>query len=203
MPMLKTVCRIVEILFCLISLVIAFPIIIGFCVIVIFLSGRSPLIAHLRVGKYGTSLWVYKIRTMWTYKISYLRYSPFVEYIDNSSKEECILSNKFAVFLRRSSLDELPQLAQVILGNMSIVGPRPITQEEIDLYYGDYKTKLLSITPGITGLWQIHKSRKYLTYRQRKKYDLFYIKCSGKKRITLNIYILLMTVKSMSCLYGR
>ena len=75
-------------------------------------------------------------------------------------------------FLRRSSLDELPQFFNVLLGEMSVVGPRPIVEKEIQRY-GVYMDKILSVRPGLTGLWQV-SGRNNLSYARRVKLDLSY-----------------------------
>ena len=84
---------------------------------------------------------------------------------------------KIGDFLRRTSIDELPQLINILNGSMSIVGPRPIVQKEIDLY-GDYANKLFSVVPGLTGYWQAN-GRSDTTYEERIKMDMYYIDNRG------------------------
>ncbi len=195
--------RVIEILLCSILLFFFFPVFIISCIIIVIVSGKSPLIAHLRVGQHKKNLWIYKIRTLWNEATSYKDYKPIIEYIiceekdknNDPKKDGC----EFSKLLRRSSLDELPQLIQVIRGQMSLVGPRPITKTEINLYYQDVSDELLSIKPGITGLWQV-KKRSTLSYNQRKKYDLFYIRC--QKKSLLNTIIIFNTMLSMIGLEG-
>ena len=95
-------------------------------------------------------------------------------------------------FLRRTSMDELPQLMNVLKGEMSIVGPRPVVEEELALY-GDDADELLSIKPGITGYWQTH-GRGDSTYEsgERQKLELHYVR---HQSLGLDIKILLKTVK--------
>ena len=78
-------------------------------------------------------------------------------------------------FLRRTSLDELPQIFNVLRGEMSLVGPRPVIQEELDKYYGEAAKLYCSIKPGITGLWQV-SGRSDLSYAERVALDSTYIK---------------------------
>ena len=73
------------------------------------------------------------------------------------------------------SLDEMPQLVHVIRGEMSLVGPRPITRAELDAYYGNAAAEVLSLRPGITGLWQV-MGRNRLTYAQRRRLDLWLVR---------------------------
>jgi len=91
--------------------------------------------------------------------------------------------------LRRSSLDELPQLWNVIKGEMSLVGPRPIVHDEIAKYKEAY-TWYAKTTPGVTGLWQV-SGRSRTTYPERVAYDTFYVR---NWSIWLDIYLLAKTV---------
>jgi exopolysaccharide production protein ExoY len=83
--------------------------------------------------------------------------------------------SSFARMCRRFSLDELPQLVHVVAGQMSLVGPRPITQAELLKYYGASAGEVTAILPGMTGLWQI-MGRNRLNYRQRRRLDLFLVR---------------------------
>ncbi|HLJ49614.1 MAG TPA: sugar transferase [Bryobacteraceae bacterium] len=143
------------------------------------LSGRSPLVAHLRVGHRGRPLWVFKYRTMWdrparNWGFRWVEYLPANGSVAKSVDDPRVTS-RFARFCRRHSLDELPQLLHVARGEMSFVGPRPITSSEIDEYYRDHAAEVLSARPGLTGLWQI-RGRNRLTYRQRLRLDLFLVR---------------------------
>jgi len=78
-------------------------------------------------------------------------------------------------FIRRASLDEIPQLLQVVIGQMALVGPRPITREEIVRYYDGSQEVFLSVKPGVVGLWQV-SGRSKLSYQQRREFDLRYVR---------------------------
>jgi len=91
--------------------------------------------------------------------------------------------------LRRTSLDELPQLINILRGDMSLVGPRPIVQAEVNRY-GEAIDRVLSIRPGLTGLWQV-SGRNNLTYEQRVALDLHYV---SRRSLVLDLAILLRTV---------
>ena len=95
-------------------------------------------------------------------------------------------------FLRKSSLDELPQLWNVLRGEMSLVGPRPIVSGELPRY-GKYIVYYMAVRPGLTGLWQIN-GRNDVSYRRRVAYDVIYAR---KSRTGDNLRILLMTVPSV------
>jgi lipopolysaccharide/colanic/teichoic acid biosynthesis glycosyltransferase len=93
-------------------------------------------------------------------------------------------------FLRRTSLDELPQLWNVLRGEMSLVGPRPIIREEL-LRYGRASASYLAVRPGITGLWQT-MGRNDTDYRRRVAMDVYYVR---NQTVLLDIYILAKTVR--------
>jgi exopolysaccharide production protein ExoY len=147
------------------------------------LSGRSPLIAHRRLGLNGEPFWILKIRTMWD-----RRRKPaapgWIEYLSDTNVPvikgvpDPRVTSRLAAFCRRYSVDELPQLLQVATGRMCLVGPRPLTRQELDAYYGSDCGEVLSIRPGLTGLWQV-MGRNRLTYAQRRRLDLFFVRKSG------------------------
>jgi len=93
-------------------------------------------------------------------------------------------------YLRATSLDELPQLFHVLSGNMSLVGPRPVTQEEIDTYYREAAELCFSVPPGITGLWQV-TGRSGTTYEYRVGLDSWYVR---NWNVWLDMVILFKTV---------
>jgi lipopolysaccharide/colanic/teichoic acid biosynthesis glycosyltransferase len=172
----------------LLALVSLSPVLIVAGSTVFILSRRSPLLAHRRVGKDGRKFWLFKFRTMWdgtanrdsTRFIEFIRQDPV-----NGRKlaHDPRVTSRFAAFLRKHSIDELPQLANVLIGEMSLVGPRPLTQGELTEHYGADKVEVLSIKPGITGLWQT-MGRSRLTYRQRVRLDLFLA-----RRRSLGLYL--------------
>jgi exopolysaccharide production protein ExoY len=160
------------------SLILSFPILMSVCLITWMLSGRSPLVAHRRVGKDGRPMWVYKVRTMWGPRKSRRLRFRMVEYLRGSVVPECKcrfdprITSRFAVFCRKYSVDELPQLWLVACGEMSMVGPRPMTEPELITHYGSDTWRILQVKPGLTGLWQI-RGRNNLNYRQRRRLDMF------------------------------
>lgn len=142
-------------------------------------SGRSPLIAHLRVGENYLPLWMLKVRTMWDGQPPG-DVSGLVEHIIQApaaakDPQDGRVGSLFAAFCRRFSVDEIPQLIHVVRGEMSLVGPRPITVEEIAEHYGDDALETLTLRPGLTGLWQV-AGRSRLTYAQRRRLDLFLVR---------------------------
>jgi exopolysaccharide production protein ExoY len=151
------------------------------------LSGRSPLVAHLRVGRNDKPFWMLKLRTMWKGRNGATRGSraeecarptlSWIEYVVADAAEEGKLpsdprvTSRFAAFCRRHSIDELPQLWHVFRGEMSLVGPRPLTRAELVRHYGVHIPELLSVKPGLTGLWQVY-GRSAIRFPQRSAMDL-------------------------------
>ena len=112
-----------------------------------------------------------------------------VEWTDNHKLKEDPRITRVGNVLRKLSLDELPQLWNIIRGEMSLVGPRPIVNEE-KYRYGDIFELYTCVLPGMTGLWQV-SGRNNTTYEQRVKLDSYYVK---NWSIWLDIYILIKTV---------
>lgn len=172
--------RTIDILGALIGLVLLSPIFL-IVAIAIKLDSKGPIIfGHTRKGLHGKDIKVYKFRTM--YENSQEIFNNFTkeqkeEFYKNFKLENDPRVTKIGDFLRRTSIDELPQLINILNGSMSIVGPRPIVQKEIDLY-GEYANKLFSVVPGLTGYWQAN-GRSDTTYEERIKMDMYYIDNRG------------------------
>lgn len=143
--------------------------------IIPFSVKASPMFGHKRIGKNGKEFKVWKFRTM--RKDSRPLEEIFTKEQMEEYKRDFKVTNdprvtKFGSFLRKTSLDELPQLFNILIGNMSIVGWRPIIQEEVDRY-GDNKELLLKVKPGLTGYWASH-GRSDIEYSRRMKMELYY-----------------------------
>jgi len=160
------------------------------------LSGRSPFVAHLRVGQHGQPFWTLKLRTMWDREPAQ---SKWIERIvaepaeDGKDPRDPRVVSRFAAFCRRHSIDELPQLWHVARGRMSLVGPRPLTHGEVSLYYGAHAHELLSVKPGLTGLWQVY-GRSAIRFPQRSAMDLEMVRCLDAR---LYFKILLRTIPAI------
>ncbi len=146
------------------------------------LSGRSPWIAHRRVGQSGEVLWMFKLRTMWgSEKSSGVSGEGWIEYIrddegaETKRADDPRVAHWIAGFCRRHSIDELPQLWHVIRGEMALIGPRPMTASEIRRHYGADAGEVLGVKPGMAGLWQV-SGRNRLTYRERRELDLLFVR---------------------------
>ncbi len=147
--------------------------------IVYLLSGDSaPIFYHqTRIGKEGKEFMLHKFRTMVPNSAELLeeilkdeaRRIEWHKYhkLDNDPR-----ITKLGKFLRKTSLDELPQFLNIFLGDMSIIGPRPLVDDEIDAY-GDDQKKLLSLRPGLTGWWACN-GRSCTTDTKRRELELFY-----------------------------
>jgi len=150
--------------------------------VIVLLSHRSPLVAHRRVGHRGEEFWVLKLRTMWGGAAENRSSSAwFVERLRAAAVPgaknagDPRVTSAFAAFCRKYSIDELPQLYHVLCGEMSLVGPRPLTQDELSQHYGRAAREVLQLKPGLTGLWQV-RGRSRLSYHQRRRLDLFLVR---------------------------
>lgn len=168
----------------MVLVIMVFPLVLPICLalmIAIKCTSRGPVLyRHLRVGQNGRRFHLYKFRTMVTNSEHILRMHLAGNHI---ARQEWKRQHKLQVdprvtslgrFLRRTSLDELPQIINVFLGNMSFVGPRPIVPGEITRYgraYGIYS----AAKPGITGLWQVN-GRGTVSYGRRISLDVEYVK---------------------------
>ncbi|PJI08932.1 MULTISPECIES: sugar transferase [Clostridium] len=154
-------------------------------------SKGSIIFGHERLGYKGKHIKVYKFRTMIENAEGVLKkLTPEQkrEYKENFKLEHDPRITKVGDFLRRTSLDELPQLLNIFIGNMTIVGSRPIVQKELPKY-GKYGKKFLSVKPGLTGLWQT-SGRSDTSYEERVALDMKYIDNRG---IWSDIKIILKT----------
>jgi exopolysaccharide production protein ExoY len=152
-----------------VALALLLPVLIVVAAAITALSRRSPLIRHTRVGWQGETLAMWKFRTMWGADEA-VDCDPTIKLADDPR-----VTSRFAAWCRRTSVDELPQLFHVVRGQMSFVGPRPITRVEIDKFYGDCAAELLSLRPGLTGLWQL-MGRNRLSYAKRRELDLLFVR---------------------------
>ena len=163
--------------------------------IIIFLDDGLPTIfAQNRIGKNGKIFKCYKLRSMLNNAEDILKNNEAMMkiYIENGYKIPEELETrytKYGSFLRKSSLDELPQLFNVFLGHMNLVGPRPIVPKELEHYQGEKRKAFLSMKPGMTGLWQV-SGRSDLDYPERVDFELSY---KSKRSIFLDLKILFKT----------
>ena len=134
---------------------------------------------QLRYGKNGKMFRLYKFRSMCMNADEKLeKYLKENEEARKEFEETQKLDNdpritKLGAFLRKTSLDELPQMINILFGQMSFIGPRPVIKKEIERY-GKNKNKFLSVKPGLTGYWQVN-GRSNTTYKERMELELYYV----------------------------
>lgn len=164
-------------------------------IVIIKLDSKGPVFyKHKRIGKNGKYIYLFKFRTMYMdskEKLEELLKNPEIkkEWQENFKLKNDPRITKIGKFLRKSSLDELPQLLNILMGNMSFIGPRPVIDGEIDKY-GDNKGKFLSVKPGLTGNWACN-GRSNINYDERMELELYYVDhCS----ILLDIKIFFKTI---------
>src|SRR5690606_8423000 len=172
--------RVLDIALAVASLPLAVPLA-AIISLAIALESRGPVVfTQTRLGRNGKPFEVYKFRTM--HLAAEERLAVFLER-DPAAKEEWLRTRKLARdprvtrvgrFLRRSSLDELPQLLNVLRGEMSFVGPRPVMPDEVQ-WYGDNARHLARVRPGLTGLAQV-SGRSLLAYEDRVRIDTYFVR---------------------------
>src|SRR4051794_11869796 len=146
---------------------------------ILMYEGGAPIFAHKRVGYRNSEFLCFKFRSMRrdadAVLADYLKSNPEAarEWATSQKLEDDPRVTRFGRFLRRSSIDEIPQFINVIRGDMSLVGPRPIVRAELEKY-GPYAADYLSVKPGLTGLWQV-SGRSNLSYEQRVGLDAHYV----------------------------
>ena len=168
--------RILDVMMASIALIVLSPIFLLLAIIIKIDSKGSVFFAHTRIGKNGKKFKMYKFRTM--YENAQEMINDFTpeqkkEWEENYKLKDDPRITKIGKFLRETSLDELPQIINIIKGELSIIGPRPVIDDELEKY-GENKEKFLSVTPGLTGYWQAN-GRSETTYKKRMQMELFYI----------------------------
>lgn len=191
-------CRAIDISVASIALIFFLPLMGAIALAIVILDPGPVFFAHRRLGQHGRMFPCLKFRSMAVNAEERLK-----ELLDSdpAAREEWARDHKLrndpritplGNFLRRSSLDELPQLFNVLRGEMSLVGPRPIVLGEVERY-GRYIHKYCEVRPGITGLWQIG-GRNDVSYRRRVALDVTYTR---NRSAMLNMRILIWTVPSV------
>lgn len=148
-----------------------------------------------RAGKNGKPLYIYKFRTMVTNAEELIAtFSPEQkkEWEENYKLKDDPRITRVGKLLRKTSLDELPQLINILKGEMSIVGPRPVVEEELSWYENDVDT-ILSVKPGLTGWWAVN-GRSEVPYPQRCDLEMYYVRNAC---LLLDIKILFYTIKAV------
>lgn len=168
--------RTADILVSLIGLIFLSPLFLIISIAVKLDSKGPAFFVHKRIGKDGKIINVYKFRTMVDNAEGLIRkFTPeqLKKFNENFKLEDDPRITRIGKFLRKTSLDELPQLLNILKGELSIIGPRPVVSNEIERY-GENKEKFLSVTPGLTGYWAAN-GRSCTTYEERMQMELYYV----------------------------
>lgn len=172
--------RLFDVVFSLVFLIVLLPVIVIVSILIFLESGLPIIFKQVRVGKDGKDFILYKFRTM---KKDY----NAEKNLDFS--KDILRTTKLGKFLRRMKIDEIPQLLNILKGNMSVVGPRPTLRYQVDKY-NQRQFIRLSVKPGLTGLAQVNGGI-HLPWEERIQYDLKYIENIS---FTLDMIIILKTV---------
>ena len=181
-------------------IILAIPFLILSIVIFIDSPGASPLYTQVRVGKDGRTFKFYKFRSMVPNaekKLEELLHKNEMEGPVFKMKDDPRIT-RVGRFIRRSSIDELPQLFNVLKGDMSLVGPRPPFMREVS-QYNDEQMMRVSIKPGITCYWQIQPKRNSLSFDEWFELDMKYIK---ERSFFTDVKILFKTVRAVFGMEG-
>lgn len=197
-PVYFFVKRVIDIVLSLCGLIILSPVFLLIAILIKKEDHGNVFYKHKRIGHMNKDIYIYKFRSMTN---KYKTFDEFYQTLSDEQKQEWDenfkLENdpritKIGNFLRKTSLDELPQIINILKGDMSVIGPRPVVNDEIEKY-GNQKAKFLSVKPGLTGYWAAN-GRSATTYEDRIKLELYYIDhCS----LLLDIKIFFKTILSV------
>ena len=170
--------RLQDIVLSLLALLVLWPVLLVIAIIIVLDSpGAGPIFTQTRVGRNGKEFRFYKFRSMCPNAEDKLE-----ELLDQNEMEgpafkikEDPRITRFGKFIRATSIDELPQLINVLLGDMSLVGPRPPLPREVE-QYDEYYSQRLLVTPGLTCYWQITPHKNDLSFDQWVALDVKYIR---------------------------
>ncbi|MBP3040662.1 sugar transferase [Bacillaceae bacterium Marseille-Q3522] len=186
--------RIFDLFFAIIGFFILLPVFAVVSGFYLFGENRGPMFfSQQRIGKNGKPFKILKFRTMVVnaeekLKTDRVLYKKFIKNGYKLETEEDPRITRFGRFLRKTSIDELPQLLNVIKGEMSLVGPRPVVEEEL-AEYKERRSDFLSVKPGVTGYWQV-SGRSNVNYPERVDIELYYVR---HKSVLFDMKILLKT----------
>lgn len=202
-PRYQSAKRIVDIVMCIIGLPVLIPLALLSALAIYIDSGGPILFTQHRIGKGGRHIRIYKFRTLKHQRDSTQSHAFMKAYVrgevnqsqDGNQTFKAVTDDqvtRVGRFLRRTSLDEIPQLFNVIKGEMSIVGPRPNVPWEVE-EYRPWHHERLEVLPGITGLAQV-KGRSSITFDTLVRYDIHYIE---NQNLILDLKIIWWTIQSI------
>ena len=191
-----------DIVFSLLALILLAPLALLISLAIVLDSpGDGAIFRQRRVGRDGKLFWLYKFRTMCPDAEEQLN-----ELLSQNQMDGPVFKIKgdpritrVGRFLRTTSLDELPQLLNVLQGDMSIVGPRPALPREVELY-SDYQRQRLYVTPGLSCYWQIAPHRNEMSFDEWVALDMKYIQ---ERSFWVDWKIIFLTVRAMLMKYGE
>jgi undecaprenyl-phosphate galactose phosphotransferase len=190
--------RTFDLTFSLLALIIGAPLFLLISLIIFCTSRGKIIYAHQRIGRGGRPFKCYKFRTMYTDKCltEILATNPELkaEWEKNFKLKKDPRVTPIGSFLRKTSLDEIPQFWNVLKGDLSVVGPRPVVKEEVEKYLGVRAAKILSIRPGLTGLWQVSGRSDISCYQKRLALDEQYIE---NQSLLLDVKLITKTIPVM------
>ena len=187
--------RFLDISVSLFALIVFSPIFLVISSFYLFGENRGPVFyKQRRIGMNHREFGIYKFRSMvvGAEEKLYSNKELYAKFVENGYKlptEEDPRITKFGAFIRRTSIDELPQFINILIGDMSIVGPRPVVEKEL-IEYGDRVDKFLSVKPGAMGLWQA-SGRSEIQYPERADLEISYVDHAD---LWFDFKILFMTV---------
>lgn len=194
-PIYRFFKRVFDVVMSVLAIIVLSPVFL-FIAVLIKRDSKGPVFyKHYRIGKNGKPFYMYKFRSMIPDADKAFHDLPEdkkKEFAENYKITDDPRITPVGKRLRETSLDELPQFINVIKGELSLVGPRPIIDEELEKY-GQNKDKFLSVIPGITGYWQAN-GRSDVTYEKRMELELYYVDHAG---FWLDIKILFKTVMAV------
>jgi lipopolysaccharide/colanic/teichoic acid biosynthesis glycosyltransferase len=191
-----------DVFFSALALVVLSPILLVTAIcIYIDDPNASPIFSQIRCGRDGKSFKMYKFRSM---------YADAEERLDGLLEQNEMDGPAFKIkddpritrvghFIRRTSIDELPQLWNILKGDMSIVGPRPALPREVELY-DEYQKQRMYVTPGLTCYWQIQPNRNEITFEEWMNLDMKYIQ---ERSFWVDWKIIFMTVRAVLLGHGE
>ncbi len=185
--------RAIDFIGALVGLILLSPIMVIVAIAIKLEDPKGNIIfGHMRVGKDGKMFPCLKFRSMFSnaeeMKKNFTEEQKR-EYAETFKLKDDPRITKVGKFIRKTSLDELPQLFNILKGDMTIVGPRPIVTDELD-FYGEYEDYYKAVKPGLTGLWQV-SGRSDTTYDERVALDMEYVTTRNTFK---DLYIIFMTV---------
>lgn len=194
-PVYSFIKRAFDIILSLVALILLSPIFLIISIIVKATSEGPVFFAHKRIGKNGKEIKIYKFRSMVINAEELIKsFTPEQkeEFEKNFKLENDPRVTKIGKFLRKTSLDELPQLVNILKGDISVVGPRPVMDVETEIF-GNYRDMLLSVKPGLTGFWAAN-GRSDISYSRRRAMEIYYIK---NRSLWMDTKIIFKTVLSV------